>query len=83
LDRLHQARAEFRLERAWEVIDSELESSDKWLRHQAAGLIIAADRAAKDKGAQTINVVLSPEMVFDDQNLQDDGYSDADSPDSD
>jgi hypothetical protein len=80
-DALAAAQARFRLERAWEVVMASMDDPDKWARLQAANMVIAADRAAKDKGPQRIEVVMSPAMCFDDQDLQDDDGDDAERAD--
>lgn len=80
-DLLAAAQAAFRLERAWEVVTAAMDDADKWARLQAANMVIAADRAAKDKGPQRIEIVMSPAMMFDDQKLQDDDTEDAETDD--
>jgi hypothetical protein len=74
------ARAEYRLARAWEVLDSEMDAPDPWIRHQAALAVIAA--AARDgESKAATEIVVSPDLVFDDQDLQEDGPDGADSGD--
>lgn len=80
-DLLAAAQAAFRLERAWEVVTAAMDDADKWARLQAANMVIAADRAAKDKGPQKIEIVMSPAMMFDDQKLQDEPEEDAEPDD--
>lgn len=64
------AQAEYRLARAWEVLDMELESKDPWIRHQAAlAIIAAANRAAETTSQQQL--IIAPELIYDDQDLQD------------
>jgi hypothetical protein len=82
-DTVSKARAQYRLERAWEVLESELDHDDKWIKHQAALAIIAASKADKTGSGRT-ELVVSPELAFDDQDpddLQDDVPDDADSDD--
>lgn len=75
-EQIAAAQAEYRLARAWEVLDMELESSDPWIRHQAAlAIIAAANRAAETAGQQQL--IIAPELAFDDQDLQDAGDDDS------
>lgn len=82
-DAIQKAQADYRLARAWDVLGDELESNDRWIKHQAALAIIAASKADKTGPSRT-ELVVSPELAFDDQNpddLQDDVPDDADSDD--
>lgn len=77
-DAIAVARAEYRVARAWEVLDDHMDANDPWLRQQAAMAVIASAARATDGKAAT-EIVLTPELVFDDQDLQDDAQ---DTPDS-
>lgn len=69
-EQIAAAQAEYRLARAWEVLDMELESKDPWIRHQAAlAIIAAANRAAETASQQQL--IIAPELIYDDQDLQD------------
>lgn len=78
-DALELARAEYRLSRAWEVLDAEMDALDPWIRHQAALAVIAASAKANE-GKGGTEIVLTPDLVFDDQDLQDDVQDTSDSP---
>lgn len=79
-DAIAVAQAEYRLARAWEVLDMELDASDPWIRHQAALAVIAAAAKASESGGGT-ELVIAPELAFDDQDLQDASDDGADSGD--
>ena len=77
-DAIAVAQAEYRLARAWEVLDMELDASDPWIRHQAALAVIAAAAKASESSGGT-ELVIAPELAFDDQDLQDGADDGADS----
>jgi hypothetical protein len=78
-DVLDLARADYRVARAWEVIDSGMDGADPWLRFQSAQAVLAAASRAGSDGSAT-EVVLVSDLLFDDQDLQEDAQDGADMP---
>lgn len=74
-DVMGKAQAAHRLKRAWEVVEDGLSDKNVWVRQQSAGLIISAAKADAANGTNRLEVIMSPDMAFDDQDLQDE-YSD-------
>ncbi len=82
-DALHAAQSAYRLSRAWEVLDMEMDSSDPWIRHQAALAVIAAS-AKSSQARPSTEIVIVPELAYDDQDRGADGGPDMqdDGPDA-
>ena len=63
-------RAAYRVSKAWDVLESELDSKNEWLRHQAALSIIAADAKRQEQAGSKTEIIIAPELSFDDQTGQ-------------
>ena len=63
-------RASHRLAKAWEVLEEELDSGNDWLRHQAALAVIAADAKRQEQAGNRTEIIIAPELSFDDQTGQ-------------
>jgi len=82
-DAIQRARAEYRVARAWERLEAELDSKNEWLAHQSALAILAASARAQGQGGSATELVVSAGLAFDDQysdDLQDATGADAVSP---
>lgn len=90
LEAAQVARASYRTEKAYEVLERELDSKNEWLAHGAAVALIAASKADESKGRRRIEVIMSPSMAYDDQepdgadaeDMQEDCEDDAETLDS-
>jgi hypothetical protein len=69
LEAAQKARRAFRVDRAYEVLESELDSKNEWLRHNAAVALIAAEKSDASKDRPRVEIIMSPAMGFDDQEL--------------
>jgi predicted transcriptional regulator len=63
------AKMAYYLERAYETLHDELESKNEWLRHNAAVALIAAEKSDATKDRQRVEIIMSPAMAYDDQEL--------------
>ena len=67
------AKSAYRVSRAWEVLEDEMNGLDPWLRHHAANVVLAAEaKRAELARSNDRKIVIAPELGFDDQNLQHD-----------